>query len=112
LLKALHNNSTARNASGNQCQLPVLLPVARGASVVLTANRWPQAKLVNGSRGTVSYIVFEEGRGPEDGLSAFVIVTFPSYTGPPFIRLHPLRGGSTRMATKWPTRWVKRRTKS
>ena len=107
LLKALHNNSTARNASGNQCQLPVLLPVARGASVVLTANLWPQAKLVNGSRGTISYIVFEEGRGPEDGLPAFLIVTFPSYTGPPFIPGEP---GTVPVCSRLAD-WQERRTR-
>ena len=89
LLQALHNNATARRASETKGQLPVLLPVARGAAVVLTSNLWPQMKLVNGSRGTLTYIVYEEGRGPGDGLPAFLVVTFPDYVGPPYVPGEP-----------------------
>ena len=107
LLKALHNNSTAKNASEKDGHFPALLPVARGASVVLTANLWPQAKLVNGSRGTVSYIVFKEGRGPEDGLPAFLVVTFPSYSGPPYIPGEP---GTVAVCSRLAD-WQERRTR-
>ena len=107
LLKALHNNNTAKKASEKDGQFPAVLPVARGASVVLTANLWPQAKLVNGSRGTVTYIVFKEGRGPEDGLPALLVVTFPSYTGPAFI---PGESGTVAVCTRLAD-WQERRTR-
>ena len=89
VMKALHNSRTAARASESQGQLPAVLPVARGAHVVLTSNIWPQMKLLNGSRGTITYIVFAEGTGPGDGLPAFLVVTFPNYTGPPFIPGEP-----------------------
>ena len=89
VMKALHNSKRAAMASDSQGQLPAILPVARGASVVLTSNLWPQMKLLNGSRGTVTYIVFEEGKGPEDGLPAFLVVTFPAYRGPPYVPGEP-----------------------
>ena len=89
LLHAVHNNATAKKASESQGQLPTMLPVARGASVVLTSNLWPAMKLVNGSRGTLSYVIYEEGKTPLDGLPAFLVVTFPDYTGPPFIPGEP-----------------------
>ena len=107
MLKALHNNSTARNASESKGQFPALLPVARGASVVLTSNLWPQAKLLNGSRGTVTYIVYEEGKGPEDGLPAFLVVTFPLYTGPPYIPDEP---GTVAICSRLAD-WMERRTR-
>ena len=87
VMRAVHNNTTAARASAGQ--LPTILPVARGASVVLTSNLWPQAKLLNGSRGTVTYIVFGEGKGPGDGLPDLLVVTFPKYTGPPYIPGEP-----------------------
>ena len=89
LLKAVHNNRTAARATESQGQLPSLLPVARGASVVLTSNLWPEMKLLNGSSGTLTYVVYEEGKGPGDGLPTFLVVTFPQYTGPPFVPGEP-----------------------
>ena len=106
-LKAVHNNSTAKKASEKQGQFPALLPVARGASVVLTANLWPLAKLVNGSRGTVQYIIFEEGKGPQDGLPAFLVINFPSYIGPAYISGEP---GTVAVCTRLAD-WQERRTR-
>ena len=89
VLRAVHNNRAAARGSDTKGQIPAVLPVARGASVVLTSNLWPHMKLLNGTRGTLTYVVYEEGRGPEDGLPAFLVVTFPEYTGPAFIPGEP-----------------------
>ena len=89
VMKAVHNNRTAARASESKGQLPAVLPVTRGANVVLTSNLWPDMKLLNGSRGTVTYILFDEGKGPEHGLPSCLVVTFPDYTGPPFITGEP-----------------------
>ena len=89
VMRAVHNNATAARAGESKGQIPAMLPVARGASVVLTSNLWPQMKLLNGSRGTLSYVVFEEGQDPEKELPAMLVVTFPDYIGPPFISGEP-----------------------
>ena len=89
VLKAVHNNRTAARATEKQGQLPTILPLTRGASVVLSSNLWPEMKLLNGSHGTLTYIVYEEGKGPADGLPALLVVTFPDYRGPAFIPGEP-----------------------
>ena len=53
-----------------------------GAKIVLTSNIWTEAKLVNGSQGTVEYSIYGEGKDPSKGLPDVVICSFPNYTGP------------------------------
>ena len=90
VMEAEHNCAEAKKAPENKGEgLPKVLPVARGSAVVLTENLWPEANLINGSQGKVRYIVFEDGKKPSDGLPAFIVVSFPNYTGPPFIPGEP-----------------------
>ncbi len=89
VMHATHNNVTASKATEKQAQLPRILPVTRGADVVLTDNLWKEEGLINGSQGKISHIVFEEDNGPSDGLPAFLVVNFPDYTGPPYIPGEP-----------------------
>ena len=90
LMKAAHNDKKAEKCTETEGEgLAKVLPVARGAQIVLTENLWPEAGLYNGSMGTVTYILFDEGKGPAQGLPAFIVVTFPEYTGPPFIPGEP-----------------------
>ena len=73
------------------------LYLAKGAKVVLTSNIWPQvhpfllacltlilfqAKLVNGSKGTVEYMIYKE---QGQSLPDLVICHFPDYTGPSYL---------------------------
>ena len=61
------------------------LPLTKGAKVVLTANIWPEAKLLNGSKGTVLNIIFSEGQDPAEDQPNFLICHFPDYIGPDFL---------------------------
>ncbi len=60
--------------------LEAQLLLAKGARVMLTANIWTQAGLVNGSMGIIQDILFEE-QGPPFLLIA-VFISFKKYEGP------------------------------
>ena len=60
--------------------LEVQLLLAKGARVMLTANIWTQAGLVNGSMGTIQDILFKE-QGPSS-LPVVVFISFEKYKGP------------------------------
>ena len=61
--------------------LEAQLLVARGGRVMLTANLWTEAGLVNGSLGTVQDLLFEEDQGPPS-LPIVVLISFDDYKGP------------------------------
>ena len=61
------------------------LYLSKGAKVVLTSNLWTEAKLVNGSNGTVEFLVYKEGTIAGRDLPSIVICKFPDYTGPSFL---------------------------
>ena len=56
--------------------------IAKGAKIVLTSNLWPEAKLVNGSQGTVKAIIYKDER---QDLPNLILCHFPGYIGPSFI---------------------------
>ena len=58
VMRASHEGgSRAASFSTNQAGgLPKNLPICKDARVILTANLWPDAGLVNGAQGTVEYI--------------------------------------------------------
>ena len=90
VMRAVHNIKKAEQSTEAEGEgLAKVLPVARGGRVVLTENLWPEAGLFNGSIGKVTYILFDENKGPAHGLPSFIVVTFPDYTGPPFIPGEP-----------------------
>ena len=88
-INAVHSNSTAASAKADEAGglYPVIF-LAVGASVMLTANLWPEVGLCNGAVGTVHKIVFKEDHHPPD-LPIAVIVDFEKYAGPPFLSQHP-----------------------
>lgn len=57
-----------------------------GVRLMITKNLWLQAGIVNGSMGTLKGIV--EGN-EADSLPICILVELDSYSGPPFIGLHP-----------------------
>ena len=60
---------------------------AKGSKVILTNNFWCEAGLVNGSQGTVEYIIYKEGSDPvaEDTMPDLLLVNFPGYLGPSYL---------------------------
>ena len=83
LIKAFNSNSRARRISADHfCGLENSLFLAVGAEVVLTKNLWINAGLVNGAKGTVRAIVYEEGKSigtiPET-----IFVEFYEFRGTP-----------------------------
>jgi ubiquitin C-terminal hydrolase len=92
VIQATHEGGArARTFPANQLGgLTKNLPVASGARIVLTANLWPDAGLVNGAQGTLQYIVFSESAGPPTvSLPALLVCHFPAYKGPSYL---PERG--------------------
>ena len=88
VMRATHEGgSKASSFSANQAGgLLKNLPITKNARVILTANLWPDAGLVNGAQGTVEYIVFHEGASPlMVNLPAMLICRFPAYKGPSFM---------------------------
>ena len=60
------------------------LYTARGARVILTKNIWPGQKLVNGSKGTVTHVIYQEDR-ENAPLPTLILVQFDDYSGPSFL---------------------------
>ena len=90
VINAQHTPEKAKKCPESEGEgVPKVLPIARGGDVVLTQNLWPETGLINGSMGKVTYIVFEENKGPANAMPAFIVVTFPEYTGPAFIPGEP-----------------------
>ena len=60
--------------------------VAKGARVVLIRNLWTAARLVNGSQGTIQYIVYrEDSDTSEQGMPDLLLLKFPDYKGPSYL---------------------------
>lgn len=82
-IPARHNNDTAAVASDAAAGgLSKTLHLSVGSRVMLRANLWTQAGLVNGASGTVAGIVYSEGSRPPDVPPAVIMVKFDRYTGP------------------------------
>ena len=63
---------------------------SNGSLVVLTTNLWTDAKLVNGSKGIMQKIVFQDKESPAEGhIPAFMLVELKDYIGPMFLPNHP-----------------------
>ena len=78
MLKAVHNGpgvfkTTSEEAGG----LDPVICIAQGAKVMLCANLWVDVGLVNGARGTIVAICYENGHSPPD-LPVAVMIRFDS----------------------------------
>ena len=87
-LSAKNNPPTGSSFSAEQAEgLHQTLYTARGARVILTKNIWPGQKLVNGSKGTVTHVIYQEGQ-ENAPLPALILVQFDDYSGPSFLSSH------------------------
>ena len=83
MIKAVHSGPGASKVSADDAGgLEPIVCLAQGARVMLTANLWVQAGLVNGAMGTVVAICYDEGGEPPPNLPVAVTVRFDSYSGP------------------------------
>lgn len=81
-LSAKHDSSASKTRPSDTCDhLPAVLYLSIGSSVMLLKNVLTVHGLVNGSCGTVKDFLYD---GTEDNLPCYIIIEFPSYTGPPF----------------------------
>ena len=93
-IDAEHNDARAASRPPDEFrQLRTRAHLAVGARVMLTSNqlwdeRTVQAGLMNGARGVVVGIVFQDGH-PPPALPLYVVVDFPGYRGRPFWDDHP-----------------------
>lgn len=83
-IKAIHTGANATKASPDDAGgLDPIICIARGARVMLTANLWVEAGLVNGAMGTIHAICFKPGESPPN-LPVSIMVQFDSYSGPKY----------------------------
>ena len=81
-INAVHTGPNASKASPDDAAgLEPVISIAHGARVMLTANLWVDAGLVNGAMGTVVAICYKTGQSPPH-LPVAVMVQFDSYSGP------------------------------
>jgi ATP-dependent DNA helicase PIF1 len=85
-IKAVNSLGAVKFPADKAQGLSNVLYLSKGARIVLTNNIWAEAKLVNGSRGTVRYIIYEDGKLPPHDQPAFIICHFPDYIGPSYLR--------------------------
>jgi ATP-dependent DNA helicase PIF1 len=85
-IKAVNSPGAARFPADKSQGLSNVLYLSKGARIVLTNNIWAEAKLVNGSRGTVRYIIYEDGKLPPNDQPALIICQFPDYIGPSYLQ--------------------------
>ena len=84
-LSAMNTPPSGSTFSAEQAEgLHQTLYTARGARVILTKNIWPGQKLVNGSKGTVTHVIYQEGR-ERAPLPTLILVKFDDYSGPSFL---------------------------
>ena len=81
IIKAVHTGNNASKASSDDAAgLDPVIHLAHTARVMLVANLWVEAGLVNGAVGSVMSICYKSG-GPPD-LPLAVMVKFDNYRGP------------------------------
>ncbi|XP_057861149.2 uncharacterized protein LOC131069656 [Cryptomeria japonica] len=99
--RCLAQNSRQTNPEYNKDeQLPSELLLSPNEQVMLIANLWIQASLVNGSLGQIRSIIYDTDSRPPD-LPKYVVVEFKNYSGPhwdnanpKFVPIPPITRGS------------------
>ena len=79
------------NNSHYEESTPPSTTICRNAQVAIAGcNIMPSWGLFNGSLGTVQDIVYKPSESPNQGqMPGYVLVSFPTYCGPPFHKDHP-----------------------
>lgn len=94
---AKHNCQAANRATTDEALgLSHTIKLSVGAAVILTRNLWTTKKLVNGSRGTVSDLVYRPGANAQIDQPIAIMIRFPGYTGPTIngaIPIAPIQSG-------------------
>ena len=86
LVKSENTNATIAALNSEQAEgLPAEILLAKGCYVRLTLSLWSECGLTNGARGYVRYAIYNNNEKPPM-LPCFVIVEFPSYIGPAFLK--------------------------
>jgi ATP-dependent DNA helicase PIF1 len=82
VINAIHTGGKEAKKADNDVAigLEAQLLLARGARVMLTANLWTEAGLVNGAMGTIQDLLFEDQEPPL--LPIAVLISFDNYKGP------------------------------
>lgn len=82
---AKHNKVKAATIESDKFGgLEAKLKLAKGARVMLNCNIWTEVGLVNGARGEVAEIIYEENEGPPS-LPLCVTVKLDDYSGPSLV---------------------------
>ena len=83
MIKAVHSGPGASKVSADDAGgLEPIMCLAHGARVMLTANLWVQAGLVNGAMDTIVAIYYDEAGESPPNLPVAVTVRFDLYCGP------------------------------
>lgn len=82
-LQAVHCSPQAQKLPAEDFQnLEAIVNLCVGARVMCIANLWVTHGLMNGSMGTVRYIVYTANKKSPDDLPEVIIVEMDNYTGP------------------------------
>ncbi|KAK3922134.1 ATP-dependent DNA helicase [Frankliniella fusca] len=82
-ITAKHNNSVAKSGTAEDAEgLEHTLVLAKGCNIMLTYNLWTEMGLVNGAKGTIVHILFEDGEEPPAGSPKIIMCKFQNYQGP------------------------------
>ncbi|CAG8720815.1 17502_t:CDS:1 [Cetraspora pellucida] len=87
---AMGSREASKADSNTAKGLEPYLLLARNARIMLRANLWTEAGLVNGSMGVIQEILFEKDKAPPC-LPSVLLVEFEDYSGPPIITIENKR---------------------
>lgn len=84
--EAVNLPASARSVKEDQADgLVNELALCQGSAVLLIKNKWPEAGLVNGSRGIIRFIIYKQDSNTQPGsIPDLLLVEFPKYIGPSF----------------------------
>ena len=88
--EAVNLPASARSVKEDQADgLVNELALCQGSAVLLIKNKWPEAGLVNGSRGIIRFIIYKQDSNTQPGsIPDLLLVEFPKYIGPSFRNDH------------------------
>ena len=89
IIKSQNSDSAVASILATKAHgLPSQIMLSKECKVILTTNLWKAAGLTNGAKGIVKYIIYEPNVKPK-ALPSMVIVQFPQYIGPSYLKDYP-----------------------